>query len=153
MKALAGPPLLIHALGDTLARRGRGTVSQSLGHHVLIIEDEALISIEIEALLSDQGFESFDWAVSPHEALNCAKGHRPDLITADFRILDGTGLEAVQSIVAELGAIPVVYVTANADMLSGRSGLTVVAKPIMPSELLAACRSACSQPMLRSRPI
>lgn len=34
----------------------------ALGRHVLIIEDEALISIEIEALLSDQGFDSFDWA-------------------------------------------------------------------------------------------
>jgi CheY-like chemotaxis protein len=120
-------------------------VGQSLGRHALIIEDEALISIELEALLSELGFETFDWAVSPHQALNCAKGHRPDLITADLRIIDGTGLEAVQSIVAELGKIPVVYVTANSDMLNVHRALVVVAKPIMPLELAAACHRVCLQ--------
>nr|WP_295112649.1 response regulator [uncultured Caulobacter sp.] len=122
---------------------GRGIVGQALGRHALIIEDEALISIEIEALLGDQGFETFDWAVSPHEALDCARGRRPDLITADMRIIDGTGLEAVRAILDVLGQIPVIYVTANSDMLAGQGELAVVAKPIMPSDLAAACRRVC----------
>lgn len=117
----------------------------ALGRHVLIIEDEALISIEIEALLSEQGFGSFDWATSPRQALQCAKDHRPDLITADLRIVDGTGLEAVDAILAEMADIPVVFVTANSDMLNGQSEFPVIAKPIMPAQLAAACQRACQR--------
>lgn len=115
-------------------------MGRALGRHALIIEDEALISIEIEALLSDQGFETFDWAVSPRDALNCANGRRPDLITADMRIIDGTGEEAVRAILEALGQIPVIYVTANPDMLAGQGELAVVAKPISPWDLAAACQ-------------
>ncbi len=115
----------------------------ALGRHVLIIEDEALISIEIEALLSEQGFASFDWATTPGQALHCAKDHRPDLITADLRIIDGTGLEAVDAILAEMGDIPVVFVTANSDMLGAQSVFPVVPKPIMPAQLAAAWQRVC----------
>ncbi|WP_293382071.1 response regulator [Phenylobacterium sp. SCN 70-31] len=125
--------------------KGYHAVGRAFGRHVLIIEDEALISIEIEALLTDQGFESFDWATTPRQALHCAKGHRPDLITADLRIVDGTGLEAVDAILAEMGDIPVVFVTANSDLLGGQSVFPVVSKPIMPAQLAAACQRVCQQ--------
>lgn len=72
-------------------------------------------------------------------------GHRPDLITADLRIVDGTGLEAVNAILAEMGAIPVVFVTANSDLLGGPSVFPVVPKPIMPAQLAAACQRVCQQ--------
>lgn len=80
---------------------------------------------------------------TPCQALLCAKGHRPDLITADLRIIDGTGLEAVDAILAEMGEIPVVFVTANSDMLSEQALFPVVTKPIMPAQLAAACQRVC----------
>lgn len=137
---------LIHSSKRKLkSTKGHHAVGWALGRHVLIIEDEALISIEIEALLSEQGFESFDWATSPRQALQCARDHRPDLITADLRIVDGTGLEAVDAILAEMADIPVVFVTANSDMLGGQSVFPVVPKPIMPAQLVAACQRVCQQ--------
>ena len=145
-KSLAAIPQLIHPSGRKLrSTREYHAVGGALGRHVLIIEDEALISIEIEALLSEHGFQSFDWATSPLQALHCAKGHRPDLITADLRIVDGTGLEAVNAILAEMGDIPVVFVTANSDMLSGQALFPVVPKPIVPAQLAAACQRVCQQ--------
>jgi CheY-like chemotaxis protein len=113
------------------------------GRHALIIEDEIVIALEVENLLADLGFQSFDWADSPDRALACAKSHKPDLITADVRIVNGTGIEAVQAIEAELGPVPVVYVTGNIDMLRDQESPAVVEKPIAPAALAAACRQVC----------
>jgi CheY-like chemotaxis protein len=119
-------------------------MGDSLGRHALIIEDEMLIALEVEALLEELGFTSFDIADSPSEALRCAEHHRPDLITADIRIIGGTGIEAVDAITAALGPIPVVYVTGNPDLVARRQTVTVVDKPIVPRVLAAACARACA---------
>lgn len=113
--------------------------------HALIIEDELLIALEVEALLTEQGFASFDIATSPHAALACALQHRPDLITADYRIVAGTGIEAVAAIEARLGPVPVVFVTGNVEQVReeahGRADM-LVDKPISPALLAAACARA-----------
>lgn len=111
-----------------------------MSRHVLIIEDEALIAWEIEDLLRDIGYETFDWADNPDEAVGSALARRPALITADLRIVGGTGIEAVERISAELGPVPVVYITANDDLLRGDPHATIVGKPIRARELYAACR-------------
>jgi CheY-like chemotaxis protein len=116
--------------------------------HVLIIEDEPVIALELQCLLSDMGFRSFDIADCPQDALACAQAQRPALITADYRILSGTGLEAVQLITAAIGDIPVVYVTGNPDLMVGTDKLAIVDKPISVRALKAACvhvseRSGC----------
>lgn len=114
-----------------------------MSRHALIIEDEILIAYEVQDALARLGFDSFDMASSPREALAYATAHRPSLITADLRIEDGTGLDAVRAITAAMGEIPVVYVTANADMLRHESAAAVVEKPIVWPQLAAACNRAC----------
>lgn len=111
--------------------------------HALIIEDEILIAFEVEALLAEQGFTSFDIADSAKDALELALAHRPDLITADYRILGGTGVEAVEAIHRRLGPVPVVYVTGNSDLLLDREP-PVVGKPISARRLAEACARACA---------
>jgi CheY-like chemotaxis protein len=116
-------------------------MGQRLKGHALIIEDEMLIALDIENLLQRLGFESFDIADSPNQALANAQARRPNLITADIRIVGGTGIEAVNAIVAALGPIPVVYVTGNLDMLT--HAWAVVEKPISPAEFAKACARVC----------
>jgi CheY-like chemotaxis protein len=111
------------------------------GGHVLIIEDEPIIALELEALLSDLGYRTFDVADSPGDAMRFAAATRPDLITADYRIYCGTGVEAVERITAALGRIPVVYVTGNPDLFD-HGEAAVVDKPISASALAAACDRA-----------
>lgn len=110
--------------------------------HALIIEDEILIALEVEALLREQGFTSVDVADNAREALDLALRRKPDLITADYRIVGGTGEDAVSAIMAHLGPIPVVYVTGNASCLSSRSATPVVEKPVSPTRLARACQMA-----------
>jgi len=112
------------------------------GRHALIIEDEMLIALEVESLLHDFGFTTCDIADSPQDAVRCALAHRPDLVTADVRILNGTGVEAVVAITDRLGPIPHVYVTGNADMLAGQTAAPVVDKPLSRRALAAACERA-----------
>jgi CheY-like chemotaxis protein len=113
------------------------------GRHALIIEDEMLIALEVESLLHEFGFESCDIADNPRDALRLAMAHRPDLMTADLRILGGTGMEAVDAITEKLGPIPHIYVTGNPDMLQGRSA-PVVDKPLTRRAFAAACERAAA---------
>src|ERR1700748_252282 len=98
--------------------------------HALIIEDEMLIALEVESLLHDFGFESCDIVDNPSDALKSALAHRPDLVTADMRILGGTGVDAVTAITEQLGPVPHIYVTGNPDMLLGKTAAPVVDKPL-----------------------
>lgn len=110
--------------------------------HVLIIEDEILIALELECLLTDLGFETFDVAESPTEARVRAEAHRPDLITADYRIIGGTGVDAVTEITAAIGPVPVIYITSNTDLVAGE-GRPIVEKPVGMRPLASACHQAC----------
>ena len=79
--------------------------------HVLIIEDEALIALDLESLLQRAGATSFSFAASEGEAVAAAREHRPDIITSDVTLLEGTGPGAVEIIRSAMGRIPVLYIS------------------------------------------
>jgi CheY-like chemotaxis protein len=120
-------------------------MGRRLQGHVLIIEDEMLIAMDIEHRLEDLAFDSCDIADSPGQALAKAQVHTPDLITADVRIVGGTGIEVVSAIHDALGPIPTVYVTGTLDMLREQHAPAVVEKPISPRSFATACEWACRQ--------
>jgi DNA-binding NtrC family response regulator len=114
------------------------------GKHALIIEDEMLIALEVESLLHDFGFVSCDIVDNPTDALRSALARRPDLVTADMRILGGTGVDAMEAITRKLGPVPHIYVTGNPDMLAGQTAAPVVDKPLSRRALADACKRACA---------
>ncbi len=115
---------------------------QPTSKHALIIEDEILIALEVESLLHDFGFASCDIVDNTEDALRSALAHRPDLVTADLRILGGTGIDAVVAITNQLGPVPHIYVTGNPDLLAGQTAAPVVDKPLTRRALAEACRRA-----------
>lgn len=110
------------------------------GAHALIIEDEAIVALEVEDVLSDLGFTTFDIVRSPKQAVAAALARRPDLVTADYRIKCGTGVEAVDRIVDAIGPVRVIYITGNPDVVLKQGLAPVIDKPIAPRALAAACR-------------
>lgn len=86
--------------------------------HVLIIEDEPLIALDLEDLLQGYGALTFSIADGQRAAINASREHRPDFILSDVSLLEGTGPLAVQAIHRELGAIPVIFVTATPEACS-----------------------------------
>ena len=81
--------------------------------HVLIIEDEPFIALAIRAMLEEEGATSFDFAFTQAEAVEAALARRPELITSDVKLLEGTGPEAVAQIYGRLGPVPVIYISAT----------------------------------------
>ena len=75
--------------------------------HVLIIEDEPLIALDLEELLGRYGALTFSFADSQRGAIDASRDIRPDFILSDVSLLEGTGPLAVQAIRCELGVIPV----------------------------------------------
>lgn len=86
--------------------------------HVLIIEDEPLIALDLEDLLRDHGALSFSFAETQHDAVAQSRVHRPDFILSDVWLIEGTGPLAVERIRDELGNIPVIFITATPEVCS-----------------------------------
>ena len=66
--------------------------------HVLIIEDEALIALDLQDILAETGATSFAFAETEQDAIDSARLHRPDVITSDVMLREGTGPRAVEAI-------------------------------------------------------
>ena len=111
--------------------------------HALIIEDEYYIAADIESRLSDLGFTSFDRAATEEQAVAFALQRRPDLITADQRLREGTGASAVRRIV-ERHPVPVVYVTGSRTEMDGIADAIIVEKPFDRATFRRAVAAACA---------
>lgn len=79
--------------------------------HVLIIEDEWLISEYLTELAREAGATSIVTAMTEGEAVAAARERIPSIILSDVNLLTGTGPGAVQTITAEAGEIPVIFIT------------------------------------------
>ena len=98
---------------------------------VLIVEDEAAILMQIEALVEDLGHEVVGTAMSSGEAIRCADKTAPDLVLLDMHLLDGaTGIEVAHHLRnAQRGEV--LFMTANASRVPEdyAGAIGVLAKP------------------------
>ncbi|MCC2976620.1 response regulator [Sphingomonas sp. PL-96] len=107
--------------------------------HVLIIEDEPLIAMNIQMMLEDEGATSFDIAVTENEAIAAALAHRPELITSDVKLIEGTGPAAVLEIHRQLGEVPVIFISGTPeDCEPCEPPGIVLSKPVRATDLKAA---------------
>jgi CheY-like chemotaxis protein len=84
---------------------------------VLIIEDEPVIAMDLETLVTDLGHTVTDIAVTHEEAVASARARRPGLVLADIRLADdSSGIDAVQEILADF-TVPVIFITAFPERL------------------------------------
>jgi DNA-binding NarL/FixJ family response regulator len=81
----------------------------------LIVEDEILIALGLEADLSELGYDVRGLAANARDALSLAMDNTPDIAVIDI-YLNGTrdGIETARML-RELCGVPVVFVTAFSD--------------------------------------
>src|SRR4051794_39231230 len=121
------------------------------GPRVLVVEDEWLISIQLEQTLAAVGFEVVGTAGSAANAVALAGRERPDLVLMDIRLSGpADGIEAPREIRAPLG-LRRLFGSARADRTPVARGSTVspagwLPKPFTEAELLRAVRAALSLP-------
>jgi DNA-binding NtrC family response regulator len=90
-------------------------VSTDTPPRILIVEDEAIVALDIEERLRRLGYEVVGTVDSRADALASAAALHPDLVLMDVELRDdGDGIAAAEQLRAEL-AIPVVFLTAYAD--------------------------------------
>lgn len=120
-----------------------------------MVEDEALIALELVWLLGDLGHEVVGTAVGAAEAITLGRATAPDVALVDVHLMDGpTGIEVARALSAD-PRITVVFMTANdkriPDDFAGALG--VIAKPYSERAVadvlsyVAACRSGTAPAM------
>jgi DNA-binding response OmpR family regulator len=108
---------------------------------ILIVEDELIIAIDVEASLSEEGHQVIGIARESETALGLARRLTPDLALVDVHLVDGdTGPEIARHL-KDMG-IPVLFMTANASTLpDGMAGaLGVIPKPVAAHVLKGAVK-------------
>jgi len=82
---------------------------------ILVVDDEAIITMQLEERLSKMGYTVAGMAASGEDAVEKARRIRPDLVLMDI-VMPGkmNGIEAAKIVTKELD-IPVVFITAYAD--------------------------------------
>lgn len=114
--------------------------------HALIIEDEALIAMSIEEILSACGFKSFDVASSCEDAIRAAELRCPALITADGQLCPGSGIDAVNAICGS-NPIPVIFITATPTEVASRMPHhPLIVKPFTSEAVISAVNLVMTNP-------
>lgn len=135
---------------EDLVRIARSEMEDRMSGRVLIIEDEAIIAMDLESLVADMGHKITGVARTRSAAVDLAAKERPDLVLADIQLADNSsGIDAVHDILAACGDIPVIFITAFPErLLTGQKPepAFLISKPYREDQV----RSAVSQAMFFS---
>lgn len=102
---------------ETLVKDAIAEIDREQSTSVLIIEDEPLISMQLEDLVSSIGHEICGTAATRTQALEVVSEKKPGLVLADIQLADGSsGLDAVDDILA-IDSVPVIFITAYPERL------------------------------------
>lgn len=123
-------------------------MASSITGRVMVIEDEAIIAMDIVDIVTAIGHTVTGVARTRDGAVSLAARERPDLILADIQLADNSsGIDAVNDILAKLDAtIPVIFITAFPErLLTGDKPepAFLITKPFSEEQV----RSAVSQAM------
>lgn len=98
---------------------------------ILIIEDEALVAMELRFVLEDLGYDVAGVVADARTARNLVRETEVDLALVDIHLSDGpTGVELGRELGQDMG-VTVLYMTANPGMVrNGVAGtIGVLSKP------------------------
>jgi response regulator NasT len=119
------------------------------GLRVLVVEDEALIRLDLTEMLTEEGYVIAGEAGDGEQAVQLARELRPDLVIMDVKMPKMDGIAAAGSIVEEKIA-PVVMLTAfsQRDLIEqarDAGAMAYLVKPFARHELVPAIELAVSR--------
>ena len=123
---------------------------------VMIVEDEALVGIDIQDNLINYGYHVVGISDSGEAAIENARKSKPEVILMDIQ-LNGkiSGIDAAKEIHQNLG-IPIIYLTAYSDDKTLTKALEAspsgyLLKPFVPRELHTSIQSALKKDQSEKR--
>ena len=130
---------------QSLADQAVADIERETATNVLIIEDEPLISMQLEALVTGLGHTICGTATTRDEAIACVSRDRPGLVLADIQLADGSsGIDAVKDILVGID-VPVIFITAFPErLLTGErpEPTYLITKPFLENTVKAAISQA-----------
>jgi len=131
---------------EELVAIARREMADSVTGSVMIIEDEAIIAMDIESIVADMGHRVTGIARTRDEAVALGRADLPDLILADIQLADNSsGIDAVNDLLAELGQRPVIFITAFPErLLTGDKPepAFLISKPYTEDQVISAVSQA-----------
>jgi DNA-directed RNA polymerase specialized sigma24 family protein len=131
-------------VGKLIDQAGR-EIAEQVATDVLIIEDEPLIAMDIEALVQSLGHHVDSVARTRSEAIHAVEKKKPGLVLADIQLADGSsGLDAVNEMLASF-SVPVIFITAYPErLLTGErpEPAFLITKPFQPETVKAVISQA-----------
>jgi CheY-like chemotaxis protein len=109
----------------------------ALVRHVLIIEDLYLFQQYLKDIVTLAGASSISVVSTQDDAVESARQQKPALILSDIKLPQGSGVSAIDTIMADHGDIPVIFITGypeRCDNLVGDGMLLI--KPVSADVLL-----------------
>jgi CheY-like chemotaxis protein len=105
---------------------------------ILIVEDDALIALVLEKLLTTMGHEVCATSATENDAVAAAARFKPDLMIVDGALRQGCGVSAVEEI-TRTGPLPHFFLSGNGGRISAaRPDSIVLRKPSRLNELSKA---------------
>jgi CheY-like chemotaxis protein len=133
----------------SLPRKAKKPETQfhSNGYRILVVEDEAIIAMDIQCILRKIGFSDPEVVFSGEESIQKVASGKPHLVLMDIKLkgkLDG--IQAAKQIFYEYN-VPVVYITAFGDentlkRANGTARFGYITKPFEEGELQSTINKA-----------
>lgn len=123
---------------------------------ILIVEDEGVVALSMQAALRKLGYKVVGIAVTGKEAIALATEHKPDVILMDIHIKgDMDGIQTTEKL-NQIMDIPVIFLTAYADDETVRRAIktrshSYLVKPYNPRELYSNIEFAIYKRRMKTR--
>jgi DNA-directed RNA polymerase specialized sigma24 family protein len=92
-------------------------IAEQVATDVLIIEDEPIIAMDLEQIVTSLGHRVQGIARTHRQAVEAVRARRPGLVLADIQLADGSsGIDAVNDLL-ESFEVPVIFITAYPERL------------------------------------
>ena len=131
---------------EELVQIARREIADAVSGSVMIIEDEAIIAMDLESIVSEMGHRVTGVARTRDEAVELGKADAPDLILADIQLADNSsGIDAVNDLLGALGERPVIFITAFPErLLTGEKHepAFLISKPYVEDQVISAVSQA-----------
>ena len=107
------------------------------GHHILIVEDDALQAMDLEFALQEAGFTTIGPAATPSSALSILDKKLPDYAILDYNLGHETSADVAVRLRSE--EVPFVYITGQKKQLGADKSAPraeMFQKPYIQSQLI-----------------
>ena len=129
-----------------LVEVARKEMHEAVRGRIMVIEDESIIAMDLEAIVQDMGHEVVGVATTREQAVEIGMDMAPDLILADIQLADdSSGIDAVNELLDKFPDMPVIFITAFPErLLTGErpEPSFLIAKPFTPPQVISAVSQA-----------